>query len=221
MMWRSWAGCELGADGRERRHGGRDAAAALVAVTLRTGELDEDVTLPRRHAGRRSPSLASRPPLPPPPDASCGARGRNRPSRPEREARPRSSRSALRRRRSDQSRVFPRSGPRHMGGSLRSHRVRVHRKNHKGFSKRAQGSRKNSTRVGRGAPGKRETAASLASMRNALDRLATRFPGGSHGNRNLTALLGALLLAGTVSSWPRSCSACSRRSRCTSSSASP
>lgn len=35
-------------------------------------------------------------------------------------------------------------------------------------------------------------------MRNVLDRLATHFPGGSQGNRNLTALLGALLLAGTV-----------------------
>ena len=35
-------------------------------------------------------------------------------------------------------------------------------------------------------------------MRNILDRLATRFPGGPQGNRNLTALLGALLLAGTL-----------------------
>jgi hypothetical protein len=35
-------------------------------------------------------------------------------------------------------------------------------------------------------------------MRRALDRLATHFPGGPQGNRNLTALLGALLLVGTV-----------------------
>ena len=35
-------------------------------------------------------------------------------------------------------------------------------------------------------------------MRRALDRLATYFPGGPQGNRNLTALLGALLLAGIV-----------------------
>ncbi len=35
-------------------------------------------------------------------------------------------------------------------------------------------------------------------MRNALDRLATHFPGGPQGNLNLTALLGALLLAGTL-----------------------
>jgi hypothetical protein len=35
-------------------------------------------------------------------------------------------------------------------------------------------------------------------MRNSLDRLATRFPGGAQGNRNLTALLGALLLTGTL-----------------------
>jgi len=34
--------------------------------------------------------------------------------------------------------------------------------------------------------------------RRALDRLATRWPGGPAGNRNLTALLGALLLAGTL-----------------------
>ena len=33
-------------------------------------------------------------------------------------------------------------------------------------------------------------------MRRALDRLATRFPGGPRGNRHLTALLGALLLVG-------------------------
>jgi hypothetical protein len=35
-------------------------------------------------------------------------------------------------------------------------------------------------------------------VRQLLDRLATRFPGGPEGNRNLTALLGALLLAGIV-----------------------
>ncbi len=35
-------------------------------------------------------------------------------------------------------------------------------------------------------------------MRTALERLATHFPGGPSGNRNLTALLGALLLAGTL-----------------------
>ncbi len=34
--------------------------------------------------------------------------------------------------------------------------------------------------------------------RQILDRLATRFPGGPEGNRNLTALLGALLLVGIV-----------------------
>jgi len=36
------------------------------------------------------------------------------------------------------------------------------------------------------------------SARRALDRLARRFPGGPQGNRNLTALLGALLLVGVV-----------------------
>ena len=36
------------------------------------------------------------------------------------------------------------------------------------------------------------------SVRRALDRLARRFPGGPQGNRNLTALLGALLLAGVL-----------------------
>ncbi len=35
-------------------------------------------------------------------------------------------------------------------------------------------------------------------VRQILERLATRFPGGPEGNRNLTALLGALLLAGIV-----------------------
>lgn len=35
-------------------------------------------------------------------------------------------------------------------------------------------------------------------VRVALDRLATRFPGGTAGNRNLTAFLGALLLAGIL-----------------------
>ncbi len=35
-------------------------------------------------------------------------------------------------------------------------------------------------------------------VRRALDRLATRFPGGPRGNRNLTALLGAVLLAGIL-----------------------
>ena len=35
-------------------------------------------------------------------------------------------------------------------------------------------------------------------VRQILDRLATRFPGEPEGNRNLTALLGALLLAGIV-----------------------
>ena len=35
-------------------------------------------------------------------------------------------------------------------------------------------------------------------MRSALDRLAARFPGGPQGNRNLTALLGAVLLVGIV-----------------------
>lgn len=34
--------------------------------------------------------------------------------------------------------------------------------------------------------------------RQALDRLAARFPGGPRGNRHLTALLGAVLLAGTL-----------------------
>ena len=38
----------------------------------------------------------------------------------------------------------------------------------------------------------------LRAMRRALDRLAARFPGGSQGNRNLTALLGAVLLVGIV-----------------------
>lgn len=36
------------------------------------------------------------------------------------------------------------------------------------------------------------------SVRRALDRVARRFPGGPRGNRNLTALLGALLLAGIL-----------------------
>ena len=35
-------------------------------------------------------------------------------------------------------------------------------------------------------------------VRRALDRLAARFPGGTVGNRNLTAFLGALLLAGIL-----------------------
>ncbi|MGZ4318781.1 MAG: hypothetical protein ACXVZ4_04200 [Gaiellaceae bacterium] len=35
-------------------------------------------------------------------------------------------------------------------------------------------------------------------MRRLLDRLAVRFPGGPRGNRNLTALLGAVLLVGIV-----------------------
>ncbi len=35
-------------------------------------------------------------------------------------------------------------------------------------------------------------------VRPALDRLATRFPGGPRGNRHLTALLGAVLLAGIL-----------------------
>jgi hypothetical protein len=35
-------------------------------------------------------------------------------------------------------------------------------------------------------------------MHSVLDRLAARFPGGPQGNRNLTALLGAALLAGTL-----------------------
>jgi hypothetical protein len=35
-------------------------------------------------------------------------------------------------------------------------------------------------------------------LRRRLDRLATRFPGGPEGNRNLTALLGALLLTGII-----------------------
>lgn len=35
-------------------------------------------------------------------------------------------------------------------------------------------------------------------MRRILDRLAARFPGGPQGNRNLTAVLGALLLAGIL-----------------------
>jgi hypothetical protein len=35
-------------------------------------------------------------------------------------------------------------------------------------------------------------------MRRALDRLAARLPGGPQGNRHLTSLLGALLLAGIV-----------------------
>jgi hypothetical protein len=35
-------------------------------------------------------------------------------------------------------------------------------------------------------------------MRRTLDRLAARFPGGPQGNRHLTALLGAVLLAGTL-----------------------
>ncbi len=35
-------------------------------------------------------------------------------------------------------------------------------------------------------------------VRRALDRLAARFPGGTTGNRNLTAFLGALLLAGIL-----------------------
>ena len=35
-------------------------------------------------------------------------------------------------------------------------------------------------------------------MRRRLDRLAARFPGGPQGNRNLTALLGAVLLAGII-----------------------
>ena len=38
----------------------------------------------------------------------------------------------------------------------------------------------------------------LRVRRRALDRLAARFPGGSQGNRNLTALLGAVLLVGIV-----------------------
>jgi hypothetical protein len=36
------------------------------------------------------------------------------------------------------------------------------------------------------------------SVRRALDRVARRFPGGPQGNRNLTALLGAVLLAGVL-----------------------
>jgi len=35
-------------------------------------------------------------------------------------------------------------------------------------------------------------------IRSTLDRLAARLPGGTRGNRNLTALLGVLLLAGIV-----------------------
>lgn len=35
-------------------------------------------------------------------------------------------------------------------------------------------------------------------MRSLLDRIARRFPGGPNGNRNLTALLGAVLLAGIL-----------------------
>jgi hypothetical protein len=35
-------------------------------------------------------------------------------------------------------------------------------------------------------------------VRRVLDRLAARFPGGTAGNRNLTAFLGALLLAGIL-----------------------
>lgn len=35
-------------------------------------------------------------------------------------------------------------------------------------------------------------------LRRLLDRVAARLPGGTRGNRNLTALLGALLLIGTV-----------------------
>ena len=35
-------------------------------------------------------------------------------------------------------------------------------------------------------------------LRRALDRLGSRFPGGPDGNRRLTALLGALLLVGTL-----------------------
>jgi hypothetical protein len=38
----------------------------------------------------------------------------------------------------------------------------------------------------------------MAFLRRTLDRLAARFPGGPDGNRRLTALLGALLLAGIV-----------------------
>jgi len=38
----------------------------------------------------------------------------------------------------------------------------------------------------------------LRAMRRRLDRLAARFPGGPQGNRNLTALLGAVLLAGII-----------------------
>jgi hypothetical protein len=38
----------------------------------------------------------------------------------------------------------------------------------------------------------------MRSIRSTLDRVARRLPGGPAGNRNLTALLGALLLAGTL-----------------------
>ena len=41
-------------------------------------------------------------------------------------------------------------------------------------------------------------AALLVGVHRALDTLAARFPGGSRGNRNLTGLLGALLLAGIL-----------------------
>lgn len=38
----------------------------------------------------------------------------------------------------------------------------------------------------------------MNTVRTVLDGLAIRFPGGSTGNRRLTALLGALLLAGIL-----------------------
>ena len=41
-------------------------------------------------------------------------------------------------------------------------------------------------------------------VRRLLDRLAPRFPGGTAGNRNLTALLGALLLVGILGEFARS-----------------
>jgi hypothetical protein len=41
-------------------------------------------------------------------------------------------------------------------------------------------------------------AGAASTARRLLDRLATRFPGGPQGNRNLTALLGAVLLAGIL-----------------------
>jgi hypothetical protein len=38
----------------------------------------------------------------------------------------------------------------------------------------------------------------MTSVSRFLDRLARHFPGGAAGNRNLTAVLGALLLAGIL-----------------------